>query len=318
MHGGQGAVPGRDQADANLNRLLAWTREWVKGTGTKIPVTATGGGFYGPKYSDFYTYHSYRFGKQPLPNADGGPEHLCTETLNRPDKGLVDCLRGLAGKKNGFVVWDLMIGRDNCRFPWGHPDGPDEPAAPFHGVIYPDGHPWDVGEIEGPARRSRFQLLKEQGVPRGVFRGPVPDKQEEVLTHHASISTWRTSPVTGRPTPRPALARKSFRCVGRDASSHRPRAATRCSATVTMCAARLAGRHAGHRQDRPQTARSSGDYPAKRRAGLRRESRILPPRRRGEQPRLVERSRFPETDPTPGRRLSPRPVLQLSRRRARR
>ena len=31
-------------ADANLNRLLGWTREWVKGTGAKHPVTATGGG----------------------------------------------------------------------------------------------------------------------------------------------------------------------------------------------------------------------------------------------------------------------------------
>ena len=151
--------------DANLNRLLAWTRAWVKATGTKIPVTATGGGFYGPKYSDFYTYHSYRFGKQPLPNADGGPEHLCTETLNRPDTGLVDCLHGLAGKKNGFVIWDLMIGRDNCRFPWGHPDGLDEPATPFHGVVYPDGHPWDVGEVEALLGDVAFNSLK-----RNVFR----------------------------------------------------------------------------------------------------------------------------------------------------
>ena len=79
--------------DASVNRLLTWTRKWVKGTGTRIPVTATGGGFYGPKYSDFYTYHSYGEARQPLPNAGGGREHLCTETLNRPAKGLTDCLR---------------------------------------------------------------------------------------------------------------------------------------------------------------------------------------------------------------------------------
>lgn len=41
------------EGDANLNRLLGWTREWVKLTGMKAPVTATGGGFHGPKYSDF-------------------------------------------------------------------------------------------------------------------------------------------------------------------------------------------------------------------------------------------------------------------------
>ena len=51
-----------------------------------------------------------------------------------------------------------MIGRDNCRYPWSHPDGPDEPIVPFHGVIYPDGHPWDVGEVKA--------LLGDMALPR--------------------------------------------------------------------------------------------------------------------------------------------------------
>ncbi|MEK7951954.1 PA14 domain-containing protein [Luteolibacter soli] len=133
--------------DANIDTLLGWTRQWVKGTGTKIPVTATYGGFYGAKYSDFPTYHSYLMGPGSLPNADGGPEHLCTETLDRPHAPLQKIIADIGGKKNGWVAWELMIGRDNCRYPWGHPDGPDEPAQPFHGVIYPDGHPWSVDEV---------------------------------------------------------------------------------------------------------------------------------------------------------------------------
>ena len=147
------------EADANLNRLMGWTRDWVKGTGARAPVTATGGGFYGPKYSDFYTYHSYGSERVPLPNADGGPEHLCTETLNRPASGIVGCLRDLAGKRNGFIVWELMVGRDNCRYPWGHPDGSDEPAEPFHGVVYPDGHPWDVAEVKALLGDAAFASL---------------------------------------------------------------------------------------------------------------------------------------------------------------
>ncbi len=159
------------KADANLNRLLSWTREWVKGTGTKHPVTATGGAFYGPKYSDFYSYHSYRSGKQPLPNADGGPEHLCTETLNRPDADLTDCVKEFGAKKNGFVVWELMIGRDNCRFPWGHRDGPDEPAKPFHGVVYPDGHPWDIREVKALLGDDGFAALKQKVFEVEYFNG---------------------------------------------------------------------------------------------------------------------------------------------------
>jgi len=159
-------------ADANINRLLSWTRDWVKGTGTKIPVTATGGGFYGPKYSDFYTYHSYRMTPTgPLPHADGGPEHLCTETLCRPTLDVVGILDGLVPKQNGFVVWELMIGRDNCRFPWGHSDGPQEPTAPFHGVVYPDGHPWDLREVQALLGEKMYAALEAKSFRAEYFTG---------------------------------------------------------------------------------------------------------------------------------------------------
>jgi hypothetical protein len=146
-------------ADANLNLLLQWTRQWIKSVGCTAPLTATGGGFYGPKYADFYTYHSYRLGPGSLPNADGGSAHLCTETLDRPYANVLDCLEELGGKQNGFVVWDLMIGRDNCRFPWGHPDGAAEPPVPFHGVVLPDGHPWDVREVRALLGDQRYSEL---------------------------------------------------------------------------------------------------------------------------------------------------------------
>ena len=219
------------EGDTNLNRLLGWTREWVKGTGTKTPVTATGGGFYGPKYSDFYTYHSYGTGKQPLPNADGGPEHLCTETLNRPDKGLADCLRDLAGKQNGFVVWELMVGRDNCRYPWGHPDGPDEPAVPFHGVVYPDGHPWDVDEVkallgDAASHRWRRRCSASSISTARSGRGRSPPSRP------ASTSTCVTSPATAHRMLRPGSARMTSRPDGRETSSPRPRGLTCCTATA--------------------------------------------------------------------------------------
>ena len=169
-------------ADANRNRLLGWTREWVKETGTKHPVTATGGGFYGPKYSDFPSYHSYRSGKQPLPNSDGGPEHLNTETLNRPDANLVDCVREFGAKQNGFVVWELMIGRDNCRFPWGHPDGFSEPAEPFHGVVYPDGHPFDLREVQALLGNDGFAALKKKVFEAEYFNGEFTTRKVTSIT----------------------------------------------------------------------------------------------------------------------------------------
>jgi hypothetical protein len=76
------------------------------------------------------TYHSYANAGGKLPGADGGPEHLCTETLNRPHATLIDCVDKIGGKNNGFVAWELMIGRDNCRFPWVTPTAWTNPPNP--------------------------------------------------------------------------------------------------------------------------------------------------------------------------------------------
>ena len=137
--------------------LLADAYAWIKEAGSAIPVTATGGGaFYGSYYSDFPSFHSYLDPKAPpaqnMVLGDGGPEHVCTETLDRPGVDVPKLVNYFAARKTGWVIWELMIGRDNCRFPWGSPQGAAEPATPFHGLLYPDGHPWsqeDTRSIRG-------------------------------------------------------------------------------------------------------------------------------------------------------------------------
>ncbi len=133
--------------------LLADSYQWIKETGSRIPVSATGGGaFYGSYYSDFPTFHSYLDPKAPASQGmvlgDGGSEHLCTETLDRPGVDVPKLVKYFSARKTGWVIWELMIGRDNCRFPWGSPQGASEPTTPFHGLIYPDGHPWSQEDIK--------------------------------------------------------------------------------------------------------------------------------------------------------------------------
>ena len=71
------------------------------------------------------------------------PGFLNTECMNRSGQtvpGIVEHFKD----KTGFIVWEFGIGRDNCRFSWDenrdHPRT-DEPTKPFHGMVYPDGHP---------------------------------------------------------------------------------------------------------------------------------------------------------------------------------
>lgn len=141
-----------EPSHASTLPLLADAYQWVKETGSTIPVTATGGGaFYGSYYSDFPSFHSYLDPQAPASEemvlAGGGSEHLCTETLDRPGVDIPKLTKYFAAHKTGWVIWELMIGRDNCRFPWGSPAGAPEPAIPFHGLLYPDGHPWSAGDI---------------------------------------------------------------------------------------------------------------------------------------------------------------------------
>ncbi len=126
-------------------QLMQDAYAWIHATGTLIPITATGHGFSGEPYSDFKSWHEYG-------NYDytGAPEELNTECMNRDGQtvpGIVEHFRG----KTGFILWEFGIGRDNCRFAWkedrNHPR-PDETPKPFHGVVYPDGHPWSVDDVK--------------------------------------------------------------------------------------------------------------------------------------------------------------------------
>ena len=108
----------------------------------------------GTYFSDFYAFHPYN-------NPYTGPVNgsslnaLNSETLQRGFAGTTgQTMPGIVanyGGTTGFIVWELMIGRTNTRFHWGQtPSAPAtvEPATPFQGTFYPDGHPWQTSETQ--------------------------------------------------------------------------------------------------------------------------------------------------------------------------
>ena len=192
---------------AETKQLLKDSYDWVHETGTTIPVTATGGESAGELYSDFKSWHEY--GNY---NYTGTPDSLCTECMNRTGQtvpGIVEHFKA----KTGFIVWEFGIGRDNCRFTWDenreHPRK-DETPKPFHGVVYPDGHPWSVDDVkallgaEGFANAPLFaveyykdanfaELAKQSVTPMidfdlGTERGTgSPDSSADVPQEHFSV-----------------------------------------------------------------------------------------------------------------------------------
>lgn len=148
-----------NQSD-ETKRLLQDSYNWVHETGTTIPVTATDREFSGGPYSDFVSWHEY--GNY---HYTGTPDQLCTECMNRKGQSVPGIVKHFKGK-TGYIMWEFGIGRDNCRFAWDenrdHPR-PTEATKPFHGIVYPDGHPWSVDDVKallGPDGFAKAPLFK--------------------------------------------------------------------------------------------------------------------------------------------------------------
>jgi hypothetical protein len=185
--------------------LMRDAQEWIHETGTKIPVTATGHGFAGDPYSDFLTWHEYASYKYI-----GPPDALCSECMNREGQdvpGIVEHFKG----KTGFILWEFGIGRDNCRFAWHdnreHPRA-DEPATPFHGIVYPDGHPWAVDDVKALMGQDMF-------IKAPLFKAEYYKDTNFTDLAKTSVSPMmdfdlNTEPGTGSPDASAGVPRASF------------------------------------------------------------------------------------------------------------
>ncbi|MGG2200036.1 family 43 glycosylhydrolase [Paenibacillus validus] len=140
--------------DQITKQIMNDSRIWIKETGSSLPVSSTGAQFSGGPTSDFITWHPY---ESDYPTPFGvSKQILADETMNRLTQSVPGAVRHYGDQGIGFVMWEFGIGRDNTRFPWGSDVTPltSEPEVPFHGIVYPDGHPWDVNDIKaltGPA-----------------------------------------------------------------------------------------------------------------------------------------------------------------------
>jgi hypothetical protein len=83
--------------------------------------------------------------------------------MNRQGQSVPGIVSHFKGKV-GYIMWEFGIGRDNCRFAWGeNREKPrtDEAVTPFHGVVYPDGHPWALDDAKA--------LLTPEGYAKAPF-----------------------------------------------------------------------------------------------------------------------------------------------------
>jgi hypothetical protein len=146
--------PNKSDATVRLERDAAG---WIRETGTPIPMTATGAEFSGGPFSDFPSWHEYGAYK-----VLGDAHTLCTECMNRQGQSVPGVVEHFKGRV-GYIMWEFGIGRDNCRFAWGEnrdKPRPDEAPVPFHGIVYPDGHPWSLDDARALLGREGFERAR--------------------------------------------------------------------------------------------------------------------------------------------------------------
>ena len=190
---------------AETIELMKDSQSWIHQTGTTIPLTATGHGFFGDPYSDFNSWHEYG-GYQYT----GTPDSLNTECMNRGGQtvpGIVENFKD----KTGFIVWEFGIGRDNCRFSWdenrGHPRK-DEPSIPFHGMVYPDGHPWQINDVKALMGAKAFAsapLFAVDYYKDGNFAALAKESVTPMIDFDLG-----TEPGTGSPDASAGVPRENF------------------------------------------------------------------------------------------------------------
>lgn len=154
----------REDARPIVQGMFAWARE----VNPSQPLTAC---WVGQEYSDIWTFHSYnRPGEASTKNPDyhitfdgemetavsSGRPILCTEFMARTLGSTLDVVLPHFAKHGvGWYVWGLCAGSGQYQFPWDWPEGSPEPKLWFHCLLYPDGSPYRVEEID-LIRRFKF------------------------------------------------------------------------------------------------------------------------------------------------------------------
>ncbi|WP_206513022.1 1,4-beta-xylanase [Larkinella soli] len=91
---------------------------------------------------------------------------ICTEYMGRTTGSRFDTHLPVLRKHNvGAINWGLVSGRSNTIFPWGSPEGTEEPETWFHDIFRADGTPYChhevavIREITGTVKVSSVEFL---------------------------------------------------------------------------------------------------------------------------------------------------------------
>jgi hypothetical protein len=158
--------PGNSGMGSKSDALVAAAFEWARAANPTQPMTV---GVWTPELpdlnalalreSDVVSFHNYgdvaSMQAQIDELAQLGRPLLCTEWMRRPISLFASHLPVLKEHGVGGYAWGLVNGKTQTHFPWGSPEGADEPAVWFHDLLRTDGSSYDAEEVAFVRRTQR-------------------------------------------------------------------------------------------------------------------------------------------------------------------
>jgi hypothetical protein len=150
--------PGNSKQGAASLPLLQRAFAWARAANPSQPITA--GLWFNQNelnefqlcYSDVITFHNYydaaNLERQIEDLAAFDRPLICTEWMRRPISTIATHLQIFERHQVGCLHWGLAAGKTQTIYPWGSEEGSPEPEPWFHDLFYPDGTPYDPGEID--------------------------------------------------------------------------------------------------------------------------------------------------------------------------
>ena len=161
--------PGNEQMGDLSMELLQKVFEWAWAVRPTQPLTAASWNAelknlnaFKREHSDIITFHNYRDSKTLEEEIEElkqfGRPIICTEYMARTSDSFFETHLPIFRKHNiGAINWGLVAGKTNTIFPWGSPEGTNEPEVWFHDIFRKDGTPYDEKEIHAIRRITGVQ-----------------------------------------------------------------------------------------------------------------------------------------------------------------
>lgn len=184
--------PGNSNQKEKTLPLLTKIFEWARASNLSQPISA--GLWTGNKqlnqfqieHSDIITFHNYKdaasLKKRIHELKKYGRPVICTEWMARTRNSIAETNLPVFKSENvSCFNWGFVSGKTQTIYPWGSKPSNDPPKLWFHDLLYADGRPYNVNEIN-TFKKNIFNMEVKPTLKKSDFETVIDGKKTSLYT----------------------------------------------------------------------------------------------------------------------------------------